>query len=50
MKWYLFHNKIHNLTVFVLLVMIAVNFSVVPSGSAGSATTEAYGKMQLLNG
>jgi hypothetical protein len=42
MKWYLFHDKIHNVTVFVLLVMIAINFSIVPFSSAGSATTEVY--------
>jgi hypothetical protein len=42
MKQCLFYCKIHNATIFVLLVMIAISFSIVPSSSVGSATTEVY--------
>jgi hypothetical protein len=42
MKLFLFNNIIHNTTVFVLMVMIVVNFSIFQSGSAGYATTKSY--------
>src|SRR5687768_9120578 len=42
MKQCLFYSKIHNATIFVLLVMIAISISIVPSSSVGSATTEVY--------
>jgi len=41
MKLFLSDN-IHNATVFTLIVMIAISFSIVPSSSAGSVTTEVY--------
>jgi hypothetical protein len=43
MKLFLFKNIIRNTTVFVLMVIIVVNFSIFQTDQAGYATTDAYG-------
>jgi hypothetical protein len=42
MKRLFFHNKIYKATICVLLIMTAINFSIVTSGLVGYATTESY--------